>query len=291
MINETLTLVINGSQAIPLEVTTITKTNWIQFGVTIAASAFFILWMLGQSIGEGIGKIISKVLIYSFKKANKVKHLMVIKHTRSGMFDMSMINQETMRELQEAMLKFKGENFDLVLYTGGGEIFSSEFISRLLRSYKGKIRTFVPVYSMSGGTYLALSTNEIYMNDYSCLGAVDAQLGMLFGGMGSAKGWSEVIKLKKNKANDQSIIMNLMGKQYTKTARQEMDNLLLHHLPNSTQRKVFVDYITSGEVQHALPLTKATLRSFGLKIKDIDSETNTKLLKLLKGLKDGVTYG
>jgi len=289
--NETIVqFVINGSQAIPLVVTQSTKTNWTQFALTIAVSAIAFVWLLGNYMGMAINGLISRIMIGIFKKRNKIRHLMVIKHTRSGLFDISMINQNTMKDIQEALIKFKGEDFDLILYTGGGEIFSSEYISRLFKSYRGKIRTFVPVYSMSGGTYLALSTNEIYMNDYGCLGSVDAQLGNLFS-YGSAKGWGEVIKMKKGKANDQSIIMNMMGKQYTKTMRNNINELLLPKIQDDKQRKEFVNFLTSGDVQHALPLTKEILRSYGLKIKDIDDDTNKKLINLLKRIKDGVTYG
>lgn len=289
--NETIIqFVIGNASTIPLEITQSTRTNWTQFALTMAVSALAFIWILGNSIGSSITFGISKIRIKLFKRINKIKHLMIIKHTKSGLFEMSMIDQTTMKDIQEALMKFKGEDFDLILYTGGGEIFSSEYISRLFRHYKGKIRTFVPVYSMSGGTYLALSTNELYMNDYACLGGIDPQLGNLFS-YGSAKGWKEVLRLKKGKANDQSIIMNLMGKQYTKTMKKNINELLIKKLPDKNQRNEFVDYLTSGEIQHALPLTKSTLRSFGLKIGDIDEKTNIKLLKLIKNIGDGVIYG
>lgn len=288
--NETIQFIINGSQAIPLEITTITKTNWSQYILTIVISSFFLLFLLGQSILSGINSIITKISIYFFKKKNNIKHLMIIKHTTSDLFNQSMINQDTMKKVQEALIKFKGEDFDLLLWTPGGEIFSAEYISRIFKQYKGKIRSFVPIYSMSGGTLLTLSTDEIYMNDYSSLGCVDAQLGMLFGGFGSAKGWKEVLRIKKKEANDQSIIMNLMGKQYTKTIKENIKNLLTDKIQDNNQRKLFVDLLTSGDVQHALPLTKDILKSYGLQVKDIDDNTNIKLLKLLKRTTEGVSY-
>lgn len=281
---------INQSGGIPLTIHTVTEQSSFQFWLTIAISGFMILYLL-MGFLHGYGKIIlSKILIKIFKKSHKIKHLMVIKHTRNELFNVSMIDGSTTRNIQEAMIKFNGEPFDLILYTGGGEIFASEFISRLFKSYNGKIRTFVPMYSMSGGTYLALSTNEIYMNDYACLGGVDAQIGSLFS-FGSAKGWNEVIKMKKGKANDQSIIMNMMGKQYTKTMRANVNNLLLDKVPDKYIRENLVDLLTSGNNQHALPLTKEMLVSYGLPIKNIDMETNKKMVKLLKHMTEGVTYG
>lgn len=281
---------LNNSGGIPLTIHTVTEQSSFQFWLTIAISGFMIIYLL-MGLLHGSGKIVlSKILVKLFKKSHNIKHLMVIKHTRSELFNTSMIDGSTTRNIQEAMIKFNGEPFDLVLYTGGGEIFASEFISRLFKSYKGKIRTFVPMYSMSGGTFLALSTNEIYMNDYACLGAIDPQLGTLFS-FGSAKGWNEVIKMKKGKANDQSIIMNMMGKQYTKTMKENINALLLDKVFDEKQRKDLVNFLTSGDVQHALPLTKSVLRTYGLKVGDIDYETNKKLLSLLKHITEGVTYG
>lgn len=294
MINETISNIVinfpaNWTSGIPIIQTT--QQSWQQYIPTLVLGGFFILYFLFGMLKQSGGEVFGRIMLYIFKQQNKIKHLMVIKHTKSGLFDMSMIDGNTSKSIQEALIKFNGEPFDVVLYTGGGEIFASEFISRLFKNYKGKIRSFIPVYSMSGGTYLVLSTDEIYMNDYACLGGIDPQLGVLFGGYGSAKGWNKVIKMKKGKANDQSIIMDLMGKQYTKTIKENINSLLVSKVDNVEQRKQLVHLLTSGENQHALPLTKDLLNSYGLKINPIDYLTNKRLLNLLKKLHDGVTYG
>lgn len=279
----------DNATRIPLEVTQTTAQNGFQFWMNIVIAGFamiyFVILMLAQVAKGGLAKIVLTI----FKKFNKTNHLMVIKHTNREMFSQSMIDQNTMTEVQEALTKFNGKPFDLIMYTPGGDIFSAEYISRLFKQYPGKIRSFVPIYAMSGGTYLALSTNEIYMNDYASLGATDPQLGTMFS-FGSAKGWQEVMRLKKGKANDQSIIMAMMGKQYTKTGKDNVNALLMDKMPNASQRKALVELLTDGQLQHAFPMTKSFLNTYGLKIKDIPNEMNLKLLKLIKKMKEGVTY-
>ena len=141
---------------------------------------------------------------------------------------------------------------------------------------------------MSGGTLLALSTNEIYMNDFSCLGCVDPQLGNLFK-FGSARTWKEILKIKGKKADDQSIAFKYMGEQYTKSIRENIEQLLSDKVINPKDSVKIAKLLTSGEVEHAFNFTKDILRSQGMKIYDIPDETNIKILKLIKYIPEGVS--
>ncbi len=279
---------LNQTGGIPLVINQTTTTNPYQFFLTLVITGAMILWFVSIFFGQGVLYLFSLIQLKIFKRKNGIKHLLLIKHTTTDMFSQAMINQKTLKKVQEALMKFKGKNFDLILWTPGGEIFSAVYISRMLKQYKGKIRSFVPIYSMSGGTLLALSTNEIHMNDYSCLGAVDPQLGNLFK-FGSARTWKEVLKLKKNKADDSSIAFKHMGEQYTKSIKENLKGLLIDKVNKKDLNKV-VKLLTSGEVEHAFNFTKEILRSQGLRIKDIDDGTNIKLIKLIKHIPDGVFY-
>jgi len=67
---------------------------------------------------------------------------------------------------------------DLVLHCPGGDLAATESLIHYLRSKFGhNIRTVVPQISMSGGTLLAFSGNEIMMARHSNLGPIDPQLG------------------------------------------------------------------------------------------------------------------
>lgn len=280
--------IINQTGGIPLTVTQTTTTNKFQFFITIFAASIFTLFILVKLLGEGLSKSLSHILLKLYLKRNGIKHFMVIKHTSSGIFDQSMINRSTLEKVQKALMKFKGKPFDLVLYTPGGEIFSATFISRLFKKYPGKIRSIIPTFAMSGGTLLALSTDEIYMNDYSCLGAIDPQLGNLFR-YGSAKSYKEILRIKGKKADDQTIAFKLMGEQYTKSIKENVEELLKDKASKGNI-KLLSKLMTSGELEHGFNMTKDFLRFNGLEIKDLDDKTGKRISKIIKLLPQGVTY-
>jgi ClpP class serine protease len=278
---------LNESGGIPLSITNVTTTNPYQFYITTLIGGFMLIYIFGKTALTSIQTIYAKILLSNFKKKNRLGNLMVIKHTNSDLFSQAMINQNTLKDIQMKLIKFKGKPFDLILWTPGGEIFSATYISRMLKQYKGKIRSFIPIYSMSGGTMLALSTDEIYMNDSSCLGAVDPQLGNLFK-FGSARSWKEIVKLKGKKAEDSSIAFKHIGEQYTKSIRENIRELLVNKLNNKKDINKVVKLLTSGEVEHAFNFTKELLRSQGMNIFDIPDETNIKIIKLIRHLPEGV---
>ena len=66
---------------------------------------------------------------------------------------------------------------DLVLHTPGGLVLAAEQIAHALIRHRGKVTVFIPHYAMSGGTLLAMASDEIVMDPNAVLGPVDPQLG------------------------------------------------------------------------------------------------------------------
>jgi len=279
---------LNQSGGIPLVVTTVNKTNWTQFFFTAVMGGIGVLWLLSTFLGVAIKQVVGMVSLWLFKLKLKTRNIIVIKHTSSDMFISSMINRSTLEKIQKALMKFKGKDIDLILYTPGGEIFSAVYISRLLKKYGGKIRSFVPTFAMSGGTLLALSTDEIYLNDYACLGAVDPQLGNLFK-FGSARSWKEVLKIKGKKAEDSSISFKFMGEQYTKSIKNLVGELLDSKVEKKNIKQL-KNLFVSGDIEHGYNLTRDLLNNMGMNIGNIDDEMNIKLTKLVERMPEGVTY-
>jgi ClpP class serine protease len=56
-------------------------------------------------------------------------------------------------------------------------VLATEQIARALIRHPAKVTVFVPHYAMSGGTMLALASDEIIMDANAVLGPVDPQLG------------------------------------------------------------------------------------------------------------------
>lgn len=267
--NESILLdIINETGSIPI--TLISTSNWTQFivqiAVTLVGSAFLFM-ILGKPYIQSFKEwVFVRKLKRVYKKMDR-EFLVIRNRTQQGMFDSDgiMIDRDMHLELAE-ILKDMGDNpIDIYLHTPGGEIFATQAISRLLQQHKGKIRAIVPFYSMSGGTYLALSCDEIYLAKTACLGAVDPQLGNLFK-FGSAKAWEEIVKLKGKKAEDSTISFAHMGKQYTDSMRKNVEKLLKDKIKDKAMMKKALDKLTAGDIEHGYPLTKEDLEEIGLPI-------------------------
>ena len=280
---------LNSTGGIPLKVTTVNTTNWSQLAISLVLSSFFLLFFFGQMVSDGIDNTMVKVFLKTMKKKTG-RPAMFIKHTQQGIFGGSMIDQTTINKISRGLNTFKGKDFDLILHTPGGEVFSALYISRLLKNYPGKIRTLIPSYAMSGGTLLALSTDEIYMAQSACLGPVDPQLGTLFKS-GSAKSWNKIVKFKGKKAEDSSISMAMTGSQYTRSIRDHLEETIDFGL-STPQKKKLANYLTSGDVEHAFPLTRDRLISLGVPVKLMkNTKVIDKMIKIIeKTAGEGVTY-
>lgn len=272
----------NQSNGIPLEITVTSSTNWTQYAITIGVallSSVFILFMIYQVFKPHLITLYLKLkLRKSLKKSGR--RMIIIKHTDFDLFSSSMIDNKTMMKLVNCMNKIEGKDFDLVLYTPGGEVFSAMYISELLKSYPGKIRVIVPLYAMSGGTLLALSGNEIVMLPTSSLGPVDPQLGNLFK-FGSAKSWDYIKRYKGKKSEDSTISFALMGQQYTKSISNHINYLLENKIHNEKKRSNFVKLLTSGEIEHSKILTPNILNSYGLDVKIAEPKDLREIIKVL----------
>ena len=75
-----------------------------------------------------------------------------------------------------------GNLLDVLLHCPGGSIESAERICRLLRSRFTDIRFIVPHSAYGAATLLALSGNQILLDDRSALGPIDPQVLVMSGG-------------------------------------------------------------------------------------------------------------
>jgi serine dehydrogenase proteinase len=75
-----------------------------------------------------------------------------------------------------------GNELDVLLHCPGGSIESAERICRLLRSRFTDIRYVVPHTAYSAAALLALSGNQILLDDRSALGPIDPQVLVMSGG-------------------------------------------------------------------------------------------------------------
>lgn len=272
----------NSRQSIPIQIVSTTSTNWTQYTIALVVGllgSIFILYMVFKTIQPSVITFLLKIKMRKILKSSG-RSMVIIKHTTQDLFNSSMIGQNTLLKFIEFAGKMQGKDFDLILYTPGGEVFSAMYISQFLREYPGKVRVIIPIYAMSGGTLLALSGDEIIMTSTASLGPVDPQLGNLFK-YGSSKSWNHIVKFKGKKAEDSTISFAMLGSQCTKSISNHIESLVMDRITDNSKRREFVRLLTSGDIEHIKILTAAELNRYGLGIKVVSYKDLKPIIKIL----------
>lgn len=155
---------------------------------------------------------------------------------------------------------------DLILHTPGGLVLATEQIARALIRHRSKVTVFVPHYAMSGGTLLALASDEIVMDENAVLGPVDPQLGTL-----PAASILKVLEEKSlDQIEDQTLIMADIARKAIRQVQRFVRTLLADNIP---EQKIdpdkidgIVEALTTGQITHDCPITVEEASSLGLPI-------------------------
>lgn len=155
---------------------------------------------------------------------------------------------------------------DLILHTPGGLVLATEQIARALIRHPAKVSVFVPHYAMSGGTMLALASDEIVMDANAVLGPVDPQLGNFPA--------ASILKVVEDKPigeiDDQTLIMADLSRKAIQQVQRFVRTLLKDTIP---QQKIqpeniepIIEALTTGRVTHDYPFTVEEATEIGLPI-------------------------
>jgi ClpP class serine protease len=155
---------------------------------------------------------------------------------------------------------------DLILHTPGGLVLATEQIARALIRHQGKVTVFVPHYAMSGGTMLALASDEIVMDENAVLGPVDPQLGT-----SPAASILQVLEEKPmSEIDDQTLIMADIARKAIAQVQRFVRTLLEDNIPvqkiNPEDIDTIIDKLTTGQVTHDYPITVEEATEMGLPI-------------------------
>lgn len=99
--------------------------------------------------------------------------------------------------ISDQLSNLKGQSLDLILETPGGSGEAAEDIVKLMRSKYKDVSVIVPGWAKSAGTIIAMSANEILMDDISSLGPIDAQImgnGKVFSAEAFLEGFEKIKK-------------------------------------------------------------------------------------------------
>ncbi len=150
---------------------------------------------------------------------------------------------------------------DFIIHTPGGLVLAAEQIARALKKHKGKVTVFVPHYAMSGGTLIALSADEIVMDENAVLGPLDPQLGAT-----PAASILKVIEKKDiNEVDDQTLIMADVAEKAIRQVKSFIKELLKDRYDEEKAEEL-ADKLASGYWTHDYPITVEEAREMGLKV-------------------------
>jgi len=148
---------------------------------------------------------------------------------------------------------------DMILHTPGGVALAAEMIAMALKYHKGKVTVMVPFYAMSGGSLIALASDEIRMERYSILGPVDPQIE----GMPAASLMSIVKRKQLDAVSDRTLVLAQVAEMQTQNAKDFVKWLLRDKMGDQTAEKV-AEFLAGGYLAHETPITLDVARVLGL---------------------------
>lgn len=176
------------------------------------------------------------------------------------------IDVEDAEEILRGIRGSKDKPIDLILHTPGGQLHASIQIARALKNHKSRTRVFVPHYSMSGGTIIALAADEIIMDKEASLGPIDPQVGDLLRGMFPAPTWLHVVRKKGNEADDATIAMGDISEKALNFTKDVVNELLDDRFEDKVKQEQVVEKLVGGEMIHASMITAEDAKELGLQV-------------------------
>jgi len=153
---------------------------------------------------------------------------------------------------------------DLILHTPGGLVLAAEQIANALVAHRAKVTVFVPHYAMSGGTLLALASDEIVMAPHAVLGPLDPQVGQF-----PAVSLLRAVARKEasgKEIDDQTLILADVAEKAQKQVHALVERILVRNGWEAERAATLATAFTDGRWTHDYPITADEARGLGLPI-------------------------
>ncbi len=151
---------------------------------------------------------------------------------------------------------------DVIIHTPGGLVLAAEQIAYALQQHPGKVTVFVPHYAMSGGTLIALSSDEIVMSPSAVLGPVDPQLGQT-----PARSVVNAVETKTdiNEVDDQTLILADVSRKALRQVRDFVYGLLEPKM-GAGKAGELAEALSQGQWTHDYPILPPEAKALGLPV-------------------------
>lgn len=194
-----------------------------------------------------------------------------------GFAFMKFINIEDSEQILRA-IRMTPEDMPIVLiiHTPGGLALAASQIASALVRHKSKVTVIVPHYAMSGGTLIALSADEIFMDQNAVLGPVDPQIGQM-----PAASILKVLDVKKPEdIDDETMIMADVSKKAIDQMEKFVYDILIKKNYKEDVAKKISNELSTGKYTHDYPLDVEHLKALGLNVKTNVPEDIYELMEL-----------
>ncbi len=200
------------------------------------------------------------------------------------------IDVEDAEEILRGIREAGDRPVDLIIHTPGGQLHASIQIARALKNHKAKTRVFIPHYSMSGGTIIALGADEIIMDKDASLGPVDPQVGDFLRGVFPAPSWLHVAKKKGLDADDVTLMMSDISEKALKFTKEVVNELIDDKFEDKNKQKQVVEKLVGGEMAHARIISATEAKQLGLPVStDLPPEVH-EFMKNYRAVRPNVEY-
>jgi ClpP class serine protease len=165
---------------------------------------------------------------------------------------------------------------DIVLHTPGGLVLAAEQIAHALVRHQAPVTVMVPHYAMSGGTLLALASDQIIMDTNAVLGPVDPQLGQY-----PAASLLEVVARKRiDTIDDDTLVRADIAAKALRQLKRSVVHLLTANGVDHERAEALAEILGGGHWTHDYPITFEEARELGLPVRDDLPEEVYKLMEL-----------
>lgn len=204
--------------------------------------------------------------IRKIEKSQKARVItMIHRQEKKSMFGFSVARHIDMEDAQTIIAAIKetpvDRPIDLVLHTPGGLVLAAMQIARAVEAHPAKVRVYVPVFAMSGGTLIALAADEIILGEFSVLGPIDPQL------MGLPA--ASIVAARNAKSADKvfdltHVLADVSEKALAQVKRGACE-LMTPRMPLAKAKKI-AEKLAGGHWTHDYALTAEEAASIGLPV-------------------------
>jgi Periplasmic serine proteases (ClpP class) len=227
------------------------------------------------SINRKIKKFLNKIRAY--EKSNKCKLIIITDNFWSQNRRMEKIISKFVNDIifsfddydEYLFMKicnnvtFNDKEIRIILHTHGGVSDTAESMCLILSQMK-KVSSYIPYYAYSAGSYVALASKNIYMNQIAFMGPIDSQVDFKYDNNKIKVSNTDIVKLNKNIKLSKDMGLLFQTNEAKKNFNYDMYIIKLLLEGNTNSEKIIKEFLLA-EYPHDSRMTYQKLKQLNLK--------------------------